>query len=158
MISVGPGGLREAGEGGEPEQWVLGLCLSARLQRAPCPCARALCSCLAAQADPCETNPCLHGGTCQANGTVYSCSCDQGFTGENCEIGEWPLPHNHGPALQSQEGLRTAARPITSGAGVWALSRQFKSSQGQAWHLMAFAWSLQRCHAGDGSAVPMGID
>ncbi|XP_038240247.1 neurocan core protein isoform X3 [Dermochelys coriacea] len=39
-----------------------------------------------AQANPCETNPCLHGGTCQANGTVYSCSCDQGFTGENCEI------------------------------------------------------------------------
>ncbi|XP_050789991.1 neurocan core protein isoform X1 [Gopherus flavomarginatus] len=39
-----------------------------------------------AQADPCETNPCLHGGTCQSNGTVYSCSCDQGFTGENCEI------------------------------------------------------------------------
>ncbi|XP_050789993.1 neurocan core protein isoform X3 [Gopherus flavomarginatus] len=38
------------------------------------------------QADPCETNPCLHGGTCQSNGTVYSCSCDQGFTGENCEI------------------------------------------------------------------------
>ncbi|KAM7134776.1 neurocan core protein [Macrochelys suwanniensis] len=39
-----------------------------------------------AQADPCQTNPCLHGGTCQSNGTVYSCSCDQGFTGENCEI------------------------------------------------------------------------
>nr|XP_042717908.1 neurocan core protein isoform X1 [Chrysemys picta bellii] len=39
-----------------------------------------------AQADPCETNPCLHGGTCQSNGTIYSCSCDQGFTGENCEI------------------------------------------------------------------------
>ncbi|XP_074834251.1 neurocan core protein [Carettochelys insculpta] len=36
--------------------------------------------------EPCENNPCLHGGTCQANGTVYSCTCDQGFTGENCEI------------------------------------------------------------------------
>ncbi|XP_074163157.1 neurocan core protein isoform X2 [Sminthopsis crassicaudata] len=37
-------------------------------------------------ADPCENNPCLHGGTCQANHTTYGCSCDQGFTGENCEI------------------------------------------------------------------------
>ncbi|XP_053442561.1 neurocan core protein isoform X3 [Nycticebus coucang] len=36
--------------------------------------------------DPCENNPCLHGGTCNANGTMYGCSCDQGFTGENCEI------------------------------------------------------------------------
>uniref|UniRef100_A0A8C8YHX3 Neurocan core protein n=1 Tax=Prolemur simus TaxID=1328070 RepID=A0A8C8YHX3_PROSS len=36
--------------------------------------------------DPCENNPCLHGGTCNANGTMYGCSCDQGFAGENCEI------------------------------------------------------------------------
>ncbi|ELW67125.1 Neurocan core protein [Tupaia chinensis] len=36
--------------------------------------------------DPCENNPCLHGGTCNANDTMYGCSCDQGFAGENCEI------------------------------------------------------------------------
>ncbi|XP_064237666.1 neurocan core protein isoform X2 [Aotus nancymaae] len=36
--------------------------------------------------DPCENNPCLHGGTCNTNGTMYGCSCDQGFAGENCEI------------------------------------------------------------------------
>ncbi|XP_006886026.1 PREDICTED: neurocan core protein [Elephantulus edwardii] len=36
--------------------------------------------------DPCENNPCLHGGTCNANGTMYGCICDQGFAGENCEI------------------------------------------------------------------------
>ncbi|XP_045155079.1 neurocan core protein [Echinops telfairi] len=36
--------------------------------------------------DPCENNPCLHGGTCTANGTMYGCRCDQGFAGENCEI------------------------------------------------------------------------
>ncbi|XP_011949937.1 PREDICTED: neurocan core protein isoform X6 [Cercocebus atys] len=40
----------------------------------------------AAHSDPCENNPCLHGGTCNANGTMYGCSCDQGFAGENCEI------------------------------------------------------------------------
>ncbi|XP_037673897.1 neurocan core protein isoform X2 [Choloepus didactylus] len=39
-----------------------------------------------APSEPCENNPCLHGGTCKANDTVYSCSCDQGFAGENCEI------------------------------------------------------------------------
>lgn len=44
----------------------------------------------AAPADPCQNNPCLHGGTCRANGTVCGCSCAPGFTGENCEIGEWP--------------------------------------------------------------------
>ncbi|XP_030896341.1 neurocan core protein isoform X1 [Leptonychotes weddellii] len=36
--------------------------------------------------DPCENNPCLHGGSCNVNGTMYGCSCDQGFAGENCEI------------------------------------------------------------------------
>ncbi|XP_029469413.1 neurocan core protein [Rhinatrema bivittatum] len=39
-----------------------------------------------AQPDPCENNPCLHGGTCQINDSLYSCSCEPGFTGENCEI------------------------------------------------------------------------
>nr|XP_030112530.3 LOW QUALITY PROTEIN: neurocan core protein [Taeniopygia guttata] len=36
--------------------------------------------------DPCRSNPCLHGGTSRANGTVCGCSCAPGFTGENCEI------------------------------------------------------------------------
>ncbi|XP_021078729.1 neurocan core protein isoform X3 [Mesocricetus auratus] len=36
--------------------------------------------------DPCENNPCLHGGSCHTNGTMYGCSCDQGYAGENCEI------------------------------------------------------------------------
>ncbi|NXA07385.1 NCAN protein, partial [Sapayoa aenigma] len=40
----------------------------------------------AAPSDPCQNNPCLHGGTCRANGTVCGCSCAPGFTGENCEI------------------------------------------------------------------------
>ncbi|KAL1773078.1 neurocan core protein [Sigmodon hispidus] len=38
------------------------------------------------QEDPCENNPCLHGGTCHTNGTMYGCTCDQGYSGENCEI------------------------------------------------------------------------
>ncbi|KAM6041861.1 LOW QUALITY PROTEIN: neurocan core protein [Chlamydotis macqueenii] len=39
-----------------------------------------------APADPCQNNPCLHGGTSRANGTGCGCSCAAGFTGENCEI------------------------------------------------------------------------
>uniref|UniRef100_A0A8C6DXQ4 Neurocan core protein n=1 Tax=Moschus moschiferus TaxID=68415 RepID=A0A8C6DXQ4_MOSMO len=42
--------------------------------------------CFRVPLDPCENNPCLHGGTCRVNGTVYGCACDQGFAGENCEI------------------------------------------------------------------------
>ncbi|XP_043577370.1 neurocan core protein-like [Chiloscyllium plagiosum] len=36
--------------------------------------------------NPCQTNPCLHEGTCVSNRTVYTCNCVPGFTGENCEI------------------------------------------------------------------------
>ncbi|XP_051893662.1 neurocan core protein isoform X2 [Pristis pectinata] len=36
--------------------------------------------------DPCQTNPCLHEGTCLSNSTMYTCDCVDGFTGENCEI------------------------------------------------------------------------
>ncbi|XP_065555791.1 neurocan core protein isoform X1 [Lathamus discolor] len=39
-----------------------------------------------APSEPCQNNPCLHGGTCRANGSVCGCSCAPGFTGENCEI------------------------------------------------------------------------
>ncbi|XP_054836736.1 neurocan core protein [Eublepharis macularius] len=39
-----------------------------------------------AETDPCDNEPCLHGGTCQSSGNISSCSCPQGFTGENCEI------------------------------------------------------------------------
>ncbi|XP_075063899.1 neurocan core protein isoform X3 [Mixophyes fleayi] len=35
---------------------------------------------------PCSHSPCLHMGTCQFNGSTYSCICHKGYTGENCEI------------------------------------------------------------------------
>uniref|UniRef100_A0A8C9BDM0 Neurocan core protein n=1 Tax=Phocoena sinus TaxID=42100 RepID=A0A8C9BDM0_PHOSS len=54
--------------------------------RFPAPGERYDAYCFRVPSDPCENNPCLHGGTCKANGTMYGCSCDQGFAGENCEI------------------------------------------------------------------------
>ncbi|XP_069505219.1 neurocan core protein [Ambystoma mexicanum] len=36
--------------------------------------------------DPCQNNPCLHGGQCHSSMNTYSCSCEVGFKGENCEI------------------------------------------------------------------------
>ncbi|XP_056614257.1 neurocan core protein isoform X2 [Triplophysa dalaica] len=39
-----------------------------------------------AEQDPCETNPCLHGGSCLMEGEGYSCLCPQGYSGESCEI------------------------------------------------------------------------
>ncbi|XP_053094134.1 neurocan core protein isoform X2 [Pangasianodon hypophthalmus] len=36
--------------------------------------------------EPCQTNPCLHGGSCLREGEGYSCLCPLGYYGESCEI------------------------------------------------------------------------
>uniref|UniRef100_A0A672HUQ3 Neurocan core protein n=1 Tax=Salarias fasciatus TaxID=181472 RepID=A0A672HUQ3_SALFA len=42
--------------------------------------------CFRVENNPCQTNPCLHGGSCLQEGDGYSCYCPQGFSGESCEI------------------------------------------------------------------------
>jgi len=36
--------------------------------------------------DPCDPEPCLNGGTCSPSGVSYTCSCIDGYTGDDCEI------------------------------------------------------------------------
>jgi len=35
--------------------------------------------------DPCTPNPCTHG-TCEGDGASYTCKCETGYRGDNCEI------------------------------------------------------------------------
>ena len=35
--------------------------------------------------DPCDPNPCGHGGLCQADGDQFTCICPKKYTGTLCE-------------------------------------------------------------------------
>jgi len=37
-------------------------------------------------ADPCDSYPCLNGGTCNNIGGSFDCDCPIGWTGWRCEI------------------------------------------------------------------------
>ena len=41
--------------------------------------------------DPCEADPCLHGGTCSSVESDYFCSCGPGWAGRDCEHGKETL-------------------------------------------------------------------
>ncbi|CAB4039500.1 adhesive plaque matrix 2-like isoform X7, partial [Paramuricea clavata] len=38
---------------------------------------------------PCASYPCMNGGNCSENGTLFSCLCPEGYTGQLCEM---PIP------------------------------------------------------------------
>ncbi|XP_067650124.1 uncharacterized protein [Haliotis asinina] len=44
--------------------------------------------------DPCASNPCANGGTCESNGSSYNCTCTSGFTGRNCTVNNDPCASN----------------------------------------------------------------
>ena len=43
--------------------------------------------------DECDNDPCEHGGTCVDKVNSYSCNCLPGYTGAECQEGEYPFQH-----------------------------------------------------------------
>ena len=39
--------------------------------------------------DPCDSNPCLNQGTCINYGSYYGCNCRNGYSGLQCQIGDF---------------------------------------------------------------------
>ena len=39
--------------------------------------------------DDCAAEPCLNGATCTDLTNAYVCQCPSGYSGANCEIGEY---------------------------------------------------------------------
>lgn len=44
--------------------------------------------------DPCAPNPCWNAGTCLTNGSLFTCRCQQGFSGTKCEFRTTDCPVN----------------------------------------------------------------
>jgi len=40
--------------------------------------------------DPCSPSPCLNGGSCSPSGGTYTCSCINGYSGNNCQTPPTP--------------------------------------------------------------------
>lgn len=43
--------------------------------------------------DPCQSNPCEHGGDCIIRGDTFSCNCPDPFSGNRCQTGEHTALH-----------------------------------------------------------------
>ena len=43
--------------------------------------------------DECRSNPCENGGTCNDAVDMYTCDCDAGYNGDNCETSKFSVIH-----------------------------------------------------------------
>ena len=41
--------------------------------------------------DECASDPCQNGGTCVDKINRYNCECEDGYTGTNCETGQYSI-------------------------------------------------------------------
>lgn len=60
--------------------------------------------------DPCQSNPCEHGGNCIIRGDTFHCSCPAPFSGSRCQNGE---PLSLCPLWVKREALQ----PPSKGTG-----------------------------------------
>uniref|UniRef100_A0A3Q2P3G8 Versican core protein n=1 Tax=Fundulus heteroclitus TaxID=8078 RepID=A0A3Q2P3G8_FUNHE len=66
----------------------------------------------------CENNTCLNGGSCFKRGSIYSCNCSPGYTGQQCEtIDECQSNpcHNGGTCVDSLNSFTCVCLPSYSG-------------------------------------------
>ncbi|CAB3384122.1 Hypothetical predicted protein [Cloeon dipterum] len=70
------------------------------------------------QADPCDSSPCLNGGTCGGNATHFECACAAGFVGQLCQHNRdecASAPCVHGICVDQEDGYRCFCQPGFAG-------------------------------------------
>ncbi|XP_059481606.1 delta and Notch-like epidermal growth factor-related receptor isoform X2 [Neocloeon triangulifer] len=70
------------------------------------------------QADPCDSSPCLNGGTCAGNATHFECACAAGFVGQLCQHNRdecASAPCVHGICVDQEDGYRCFCQPGFAG-------------------------------------------
>uniref|UniRef100_A0AAX7SET4 Agrin n=1 Tax=Astatotilapia calliptera TaxID=8154 RepID=A0AAX7SET4_ASTCA len=76
---------------------------------------------------PCDSHPCLHGGTCEENGSEFNCKCPAGRGGTVCEKGgSRPLSRYYIPSFGGQSYL---AFPTMSAYHTVRIAMEFRASE-----------------------------
>lgn len=65
---------------------------------------------LGVDANPCSPNPCWNAGMCSSSGSSFTCSCQQGFSGQKCELRSTDCPVN--PCVNGICMLDKAGKPL----------------------------------------------
>lgn len=90
--------------------------------------------------DPCQPNPCEHGGDCVIGGDTFSCSCPAPFSGSRCQTGEcislhscspWGPPWSLLPSFKG--GGEAPGDPGEDHHARWSLALR-----GHRWHLCVY--------------------
>ena len=75
---------------------------------------------------------CLHGGTCQAQGTRGVCQCPPGYSGAHCEDSEYLLI-NERELLFSVDTYKPKEALILDAFTIWAIHVQISRKSATVW-------------------------